>query len=102
MRNGLHLVCSPAGWSPYVTVAWCRVGDGWIEYAPGARIVRRFGGWAQLANLAAKGPIESTELLAPSQLGGGCSMAQVCRYERCDPAAWAEHCPKPEEWDSES
>lgn len=101
MRDGLHLICSPGGWSPYVIVAWCRVRDGWVEYAPGHRCVQRFGGHVQLSQLAAKGPIETTRLLDPSETGGGCSTAAVGRYEVCDPAAWAAHVPKPAGWEGE-
>lgn len=99
MIDGLNIVCSPGGYYPYVVVAWCRVVDGWVRYAPGARVIRRFGGYGQLAKLAVNGPMNTTQLLEPSVRGGGCSTSQVCRYEVCNPAAWVDHCPKPAGWD---
>jgi uncharacterized protein (TIGR02996 family) len=100
MNDGLHLIVTPGGYSPYVVLAWVRVRDGWLTYAPGHRTVRRFGSGAQLSQLAASGPIDTTQLLEPSRLGGGCSAAAVCRFEVCDPAAWADHCPQPKDWES--
>lgn len=99
MHDGLNIVHTPSGWSPYVIIAWCRVRDGIVEYAPGYRVLRRFGSEAQVAQLAANGPAETTQLLDPAPLAGGCSTAMVSRFDEANPEAWVKEMPKPEGWD---
>ena len=95
MTDGLRIVHMPAGWNPYVVIAWCKIVDGWVHFASGYRVIRRFGESAQIAVLAAKGPQADTQLLDPAPLPGGCSTACVSRFDVANPKAWAKEMPEP-------
>jgi len=101
MREGLNIIVSPGGYSPYVRIAWCRrvEGDEWIMI--GARIIRRFGRNQQLVNLAAKGPVvgkatsENTDLLDAATEASPIHRLHAIRCEPANEKAWARACPKP-------
>jgi len=101
MREGLNIIVSPGGYSPYVRIAWCRrvEGDEWIMI--GARIIRRFGRNQQLVNLAAKGPVvgkatsENTDLLDAATEASPIHRLHAIRCEPANEKAWAKVCPKP-------
>jgi hypothetical protein len=97
---GLYIVCTAAGYYPYVRIAWCRRADDQIVMT-GARVLKQFGSYVELSRLAVEGPVSSTKLLTASKLPSGCSAGIVTRWEACEPAAWAKECPKPKGWDDE-
>ena len=102
MREGLNIIVSPGGYSPYVRIGWCRRvdGDEWIMI--GARIIRRFGRNQQLVNLAAKGPVanktvagDNTDLLDAATEASPIHRLHAIRCEPANEKAWAKACPKP-------
>jgi hypothetical protein len=106
MKEGLHIVVSPGGYTPYVRIAWCRrlEGDEWELV--GARIIRRYGRDQQLVNLAAKGPAkptdkgadDGTKLLDAATVPSPIHRLHAIRIEPANEEAWREHCPKPAGW----
>ncbi len=95
MEDGLYLLSFPSGYSPYVIVGWVEV-DGLELTVRGGRVIRRFGTNYSIAELAEKGPIESTELLAASKVERLWRVGM--RVVDADPAVWEKHCPKPKEF----
>lgn len=101
MKNGLRIVSIPGGYYPYVLVGWLRrlQGDDWE--ISGARVIRRFGARQSLAGLASKGPARDTQLLEASAQPEDLHRLLINRSIRCDEAAWAKECPRPEGWEGE-
>jgi hypothetical protein len=95
MDNGLHIICSPGGYYPYVRVGWCVREDGFI-WMYNCRLVKRFGTNAELAKIAEEGPISNTQLLSMAEKES-VSVAMISRAIPCNPAAWRKECPKPKE-----
>ena len=101
MREGLNIIVSPGGYSPYVRIGWCRrvEGDEWLII--GARIIRRFGRNQQLVNLAANGPVvgkdqgENTDMLDAATEASPIHRLHAIRCEPANEKAWAKVCPKP-------
>ncbi len=93
MKDGLHLLAVPGGWSPYVIVGWVTVEDLFLR-VQNCRVIRRFGGQAQLTRLAKSGPQSDTQLLDMSE-EEFVSVVQVSRAIPCDPEKWRKECPEP-------
>lgn len=98
MRNGLKIFTERGGYYPYVSIGWVRRVNGDEFEAIGARVIRRFGQNASLADLAANGPKRDTELLEAAKLPVELHRLTVGRVLQCAPEAWAEECPKPKNW----
>lgn len=90
----LMIIYTPSGYAPLVRVGWMSCRDYWV-LMQNCRVVRRFGGNAQIANLAKKGPIGTTELLDLSEEETAAITACV-RVVPCNEKAWIEQCPKPD------
>ncbi len=101
MRHGLAIVCSPAGYGPYVRIGWCRRVDGDEWEIVNARVVRRFGTGGELAKLAVDGPLTDTQLLSAAATPSPIHRLHAIRYEAASESAWAEHCPRPHGWTDE-
>lgn len=93
MKEGLSIITVASGYNPYVLVGWARPGDLFVDLY-GCRLIRRFGGQAQLANLAKKGLQANTELLDPSEYES-IGIACIGRVIPCNEAAWKKECPRP-------
>lgn len=89
----LMIVYNPSGWNPLVRVGWVSCSDFWVRLQ-NCRVMRRFGGHAQIAKLAQSGPIAATELLDLSK-EESCSVVLCSRVVPCNVAAWIEQCPIP-------
>lgn len=99
MREGLKVISIGGGEYVYVLVAWMRQARGDEWEAHGARCIRRFGHGVALTTLAAEGPQEGTELLAPAVEAEEIHRLHIRRALPCNEAAWANDCPKPRGWD---
>jgi len=94
MKNGLHIITIPAGYSPYVMVGWAERNDLFIEFR-NCRVIRNFGSRAQLSVIAKKGPQFDTVLLEASE-EESIPITSIGRSIPCDPKKWAKECPKPD------
>lgn len=92
---GLYIICSPAGYNPYVRIAWCERRDIMVDMK-NCRVLKQFGSMAELADIAETGPKSNTRLLKMAKRGEGVCVGMICRWIRCNPEAWAKDCPKPE------
>lgn len=89
----LMIVYTPSGWNPLVRVGWVSCDDYWVKLQ-NCRVMRRFGGHAQIATLAVKGPAGDTELLDLSAEESA-AITQIVRVVPCDEKKWVKHCPRP-------
>ena len=99
MKDGLNIVCTPGGYSPYIRIGWFRRID-FELVGRNVRVIRRLGRSMEISQLARNGPRRGdghTILLSPSP-EGSVALAMCAWVEPCDPAAWAEDCPEPEGW----
>lgn len=102
IANGLYVICSPGGYSPYVRIGWLRfIEDDEYEIV-GARVIARFGRNAELSVLARKGPQvgtqADTQLLTASEVPVPIHRLHMIRLEPAVEDAWKLACPRPRDW----
>ncbi len=94
VEPGLHIICVPAGYYPYVRIGWCERRDDMLVIR-NCRVIKKFGTLAELAAIAEEGPKVSTKLLTMAKYETTAT-GLIARCIPCNPKAWAKECPKPE------
>jgi hypothetical protein len=101
MRAGLKIVVTPGNYWCLSQIGWLRRVEGDEWELVGARTLRRIGEQVPLAEIAAKGPGKTIKLMPVAEQPEEIHRLLIRRSIPANEAAWAEHCPKPDDWKDE-